>query len=227
VLEFATIEGARTIGLSHKTGSLTPGKEADLITLRTDRLNVFPLNDPIGAVVVGADTGNVDSVFVAGRAMKRNGQLLNVNLERAAGWPSKRAITSCPKRDLSSPSFEQKEAPMPIVNARYVSHVALKTPDVERQAAFYTSVVGLARRSEMPKDGSICAAMRTTTRSCLFPPRRAALITMPWMWATRQRWNPRPAHWTEQASLTRRNGQAKQARDLLSACVILTAIASS
>ncbi len=83
VLEFATIEGARTVGLAHKTGSLTPGKEADIILLRADRLNVFPLNDPIGAVVVGADTGNVDSVFIAGRAMKRNGQLLNVDLDRA------------------------------------------------------------------------------------------------------------------------------------------------
>jgi len=83
VLEFATIEGARTVGLAHKTGSLTPGKEADIIMLRTDRLNVFPVNDPIGAVVTGADTGNVDSVFIAGRAMKHNGQLLNVDLERA------------------------------------------------------------------------------------------------------------------------------------------------
>ncbi len=80
VLEFATIEGARANGLDHKTGSLTPGKEADIILLRTDRLNVTPLNDPIGAVVVGADTSNVDSVFIAGRAMKRNGQLLNVDL---------------------------------------------------------------------------------------------------------------------------------------------------
>lgn len=83
VLEFATIEGARVLGLAHKTGSLTPGKEADIILLRADRLNVFPLNDPIGAVVVGADTGNVDSVFIAGKAMKRNGQLLNVDLDRA------------------------------------------------------------------------------------------------------------------------------------------------
>ncbi len=85
VLEFATIEGARTVGLAHKTGSLTPGKEADIIMLRTDRLNVVPLNDPVGAVVVGADTGNVDTVFVAGQALKRNGQLLNVDLERARG----------------------------------------------------------------------------------------------------------------------------------------------
>ncbi len=83
MLEFATIEGARANGLDSKTGSLTPGKEADIILLRTDRLNVTPLNDPIGAVVIGADTGNVDSVFIAGRAMKRNVQLLNVNLDRA------------------------------------------------------------------------------------------------------------------------------------------------
>jgi len=83
VLEFATIDGARTVGLAHKTGSLTPGKEADIILLRTDRLNMVPLNDPVGAVVVGADTSNVDSVFIAGRAMKRKGQLLNVDLDRA------------------------------------------------------------------------------------------------------------------------------------------------
>ena len=83
VLEFATIDGARTVGLGHKTGSLTPGKEADIIMLRTDLLNVFPVNDPVGAVVTGADTSNVDLVFIAGRAMKRNGQLLNVDLDRA------------------------------------------------------------------------------------------------------------------------------------------------
>jgi cytosine/adenosine deaminase-related metal-dependent hydrolase len=82
VLEFATIEGARANGLDHKVGTLTPGKEADIIMLRTDRINVFPINDPIGAVVWGMDTGNVDSVFVAGKALKRNGQLLGVNLDR-------------------------------------------------------------------------------------------------------------------------------------------------
>ena len=83
VLEFATIEGARVVGLSNKTGSLTPGKEADIIMLRTDRLNVFPVNDPVGAVVTAMDTSNVDSVFIAGQAMKRNGQMLNVDLDRA------------------------------------------------------------------------------------------------------------------------------------------------
>jgi 5-methylthioadenosine/S-adenosylhomocysteine deaminase len=82
VLEFATIEGARANGLEDKVGTLTPGKEADVIMLRTDRINVMPINDPIGAVVWGMDTSNVDSVFVAGKALKRDGQLVGVDLNR-------------------------------------------------------------------------------------------------------------------------------------------------
>ena len=82
LLEFATIEGARANGLEHKTGSLTPGKEADIIMLRTDRPNVFPINDPIGAVVWGMDTSNVDSVWIAGVPKKRNGELLGVDLKK-------------------------------------------------------------------------------------------------------------------------------------------------
>jgi 5-methylthioadenosine/S-adenosylhomocysteine deaminase len=50
--------------------------------LRTDRINVLPINDPIGVVVRGIDSSNVDSVFIAGKARKRNGQLLDVDLNR-------------------------------------------------------------------------------------------------------------------------------------------------
>ena len=82
LLEFATIEGARANGLADKTGSLTPGKEADIIMLRTDRPNVFPVNDPIGAVVWGMDTSNVDSVWIAGELKKRNRELLGVDLKK-------------------------------------------------------------------------------------------------------------------------------------------------
>jgi len=60
-------------------GTLTPGKQADLIMLRTDRMNVTPLNDPAAAVVEGMDTGNVDTVLIAGRVMKRHGELLHVD----------------------------------------------------------------------------------------------------------------------------------------------------
>lgn len=82
VLRWATLEGAKANGLAHKVGTLTPGKQADIVMLRTDRLNVTPLNDPVTAVVAGMDTGNVDTVLIAGRVMKRGGQLLHVD------WPA-------------------------------------------------------------------------------------------------------------------------------------------
>jgi cytosine/adenosine deaminase-related metal-dependent hydrolase len=83
VLEFATIDGARACALDHKVGSITPGKEADLVFIRTDQINVAPLIDPVATVVICADTSNVDSVFVAGRPVKRDGKLLGVDLSRA------------------------------------------------------------------------------------------------------------------------------------------------
>jgi 5-methylthioadenosine/S-adenosylhomocysteine deaminase len=82
VLEYATVEGARANGLDDRIGSLTPGKQADLIMLRTDRMNVTPLNDPVAAVVTSMDTGNVDTVIIAGRVLKRAGRLLHVD------WPA-------------------------------------------------------------------------------------------------------------------------------------------
>ena len=62
MLEFATIEGARANGLDSKIGTLTPGKEADIILLRTDRFNVMPMNNAIGAVVTSMGPSNVDTV---------------------------------------------------------------------------------------------------------------------------------------------------------------------
>ncbi|HEX2031629.1 MAG TPA: amidohydrolase family protein [Actinomycetota bacterium] len=85
VLSWATIEGARANGLDAKTGSLIPGKQADVILLRTDRMNVTPLGDPATAVVTGMDTGNVDTVLIAGHVMKRGGKLLHVDWE-AVKW---------------------------------------------------------------------------------------------------------------------------------------------
>jgi len=75
VIRAGTVEGARVAGVRAVTGSLEPGLQADLIVLRTDRPNVFPINDPIGAVVWGMDTSNVDWVFAAGRVLMREGRL--------------------------------------------------------------------------------------------------------------------------------------------------------
>jgi cytosine/adenosine deaminase-related metal-dependent hydrolase len=80
VLDFATVQGARVAGLSTRIGSLTPGNEADIVLIDTNRLNLMPMNNPYGAIVESAHAGNVDSVFVSGHARKRGGRLLGVNL---------------------------------------------------------------------------------------------------------------------------------------------------
>jgi cytosine/adenosine deaminase-related metal-dependent hydrolase len=82
VLEFATIEGARANGLAGRTGSLTPGKEADLVVFSCAAPNMFPVNDAAATVVKAAHAGNVDSVFVAGVPVKRNGVLLAADFRR-------------------------------------------------------------------------------------------------------------------------------------------------
>jgi cytosine/adenosine deaminase-related metal-dependent hydrolase len=82
VLEFATIDGARTCGIEDRVGSITPGKQADLILLRRDTLNLTPLNDPCGSVVLAAGSGNVDTILVAGKIIKQNGKLISCDLER-------------------------------------------------------------------------------------------------------------------------------------------------
>ena len=75
VIRSATVEGARVAGLGAVTGSLQPGMQADVVVLRTDRPNIFPVNDPIGAVVWGMDTSNVDWVIAGGRVLMRDGAL--------------------------------------------------------------------------------------------------------------------------------------------------------
>ena len=101
VIEFGTIAGARANALEDRIGTLSPGKEADVIMLRKDMINVLPVNNAYGAVVLGMDTSNVDTVFIRGELKKRGGQLVGVDLDlvgrmaadsrdyivRNAGWP--------------------------------------------------------------------------------------------------------------------------------------------
>jgi cytosine/adenosine deaminase-related metal-dependent hydrolase len=82
MVEFATLQGARACGLDDKVGSLAPGKEADVILIRTDSLSLTPMNNPWGAVVYAGHPGNVDTVLVKGRVVKRDGKLLDVDVDR-------------------------------------------------------------------------------------------------------------------------------------------------
>jgi cytosine/adenosine deaminase-related metal-dependent hydrolase len=82
VLGFATINGAHANGLGNLTGSLTPGKKADVIGIRANDVNLFPLNNAIGTVVQGADPRNIEFVLVAGAPVKWGGQVLGLDLDR-------------------------------------------------------------------------------------------------------------------------------------------------
>jgi 5-methylthioadenosine/S-adenosylhomocysteine deaminase len=80
MLELATLGGACAAGLDTKVGSLTPGKQADIALLRCDGLSLRPVRDPVNAVVLQANAGDVDTVLVAGRPVKRAGQLVDIDL---------------------------------------------------------------------------------------------------------------------------------------------------
>ncbi len=82
MLRFATIEGAKDLRLDRKVGTLTPGKEADIIILDAEAINVAPLNNVPGAVVSLMERSNVETVISAGKVRKWKGRLLDVNLRR-------------------------------------------------------------------------------------------------------------------------------------------------
>ena len=82
VLRYATINGAKHLRLDSKTGSLKPGKEADIILLDATHLNVAPINHVPGAVVQLMERSNVETVIVAGKVRKWKGRLLDVDLGR-------------------------------------------------------------------------------------------------------------------------------------------------
>jgi cytosine/adenosine deaminase-related metal-dependent hydrolase len=80
VLECATAGGAACAGLLDKCGTLTPGKEADLVMIRTDDINLYPSNHAVGTVVAAADIRNIDTVIIGGRIRKRGGRMVGVDM---------------------------------------------------------------------------------------------------------------------------------------------------
>jgi cytosine/adenosine deaminase-related metal-dependent hydrolase len=82
VLEFATIEGARCANLDRRIGTLAPSKEADLVVLRADGLDVWPHSNAYGTAANLMNPGHVETVFIAGKVKKWRGRLVGVDLPR-------------------------------------------------------------------------------------------------------------------------------------------------
>jgi 5-methylthioadenosine/S-adenosylhomocysteine deaminase len=78
-LEMATIGGARVLGMKKESGSLEPGKRADMITVRLDRPNAVPLYDPISQMVYALKGDDVRDVMVNGSAVVRDAEILTLN----------------------------------------------------------------------------------------------------------------------------------------------------
>ena len=81
ILELATLDGAKDLGIADRIGSLTPGKRADLILVRTDDLNVAPFINPALLLVQQAQPYNVDTVVIDGRILKHKGELIALDTE--------------------------------------------------------------------------------------------------------------------------------------------------
>jgi cytosine/adenosine deaminase-related metal-dependent hydrolase len=82
VLDFATRQGAVDVGRGDLIGSLTPGKQADIVGIRAEDINNLPLNNAIGTIVQGTDTRNVDTVFIGGHLRKWRGELVGTDIGR-------------------------------------------------------------------------------------------------------------------------------------------------
>ncbi|KRH99095.1 amidohydrolase family protein [Curvibacter sp. PAE-UM] len=95
-LSWVTVEGARMLGQLDRIGTLAAGKQADLVLIRADDLNMQPVHDPVSTVVMQTTLANIDSVMVAGRWKKRHGKLVDVDLapKLAALQASGRKITT-------------------------------------------------------------------------------------------------------------------------------------
>ena len=108
-LEMATVAGARNLGLEDSVGTITPGKRADIVMVRCDALNMMPAPDldPTRLLVLCAQPANVDTVFVDGRVLKRNGRLVDVNVSQvvsqaAASLAGIRQRAKLPPLDLNA-----------------------------------------------------------------------------------------------------------------------------
>jgi cytosine/adenosine deaminase-related metal-dependent hydrolase len=101
LVQLGTLDGAIDLGIADRTGSLTPGKRADIILVRTGDINIAPVGDPYESLVMFAQPRNVDTVIVDGRILRRAGEFTALDhaqvlreaaetaaaLRARAGWP--------------------------------------------------------------------------------------------------------------------------------------------
>jgi 5-methylthioadenosine/S-adenosylhomocysteine deaminase len=80
-LAWTTVQGAKIAGLERRTGSLGVGKAADIVLLSAGDITMYPVRDPVGSIVMQGGVANVDTVLIAGKAMKRNGKLIYPRLK--------------------------------------------------------------------------------------------------------------------------------------------------
>jgi 5-methylthioadenosine/S-adenosylhomocysteine deaminase len=88
VLRAATVNGASAAALETSIGTLTPGKQADIIMVRTNGVGVFPVTNAIGTIVQAVERSDVDTVMVAGALRKRSGKLIGVDIEKLSAEAS-------------------------------------------------------------------------------------------------------------------------------------------
>lgn len=80
IVRLGTLEGARALGMESRIGSIEPGKEADLVMVERDSVNMFPCYNPYSALVYSAERSNVSRVWVAGQELVKDGALTRLNL---------------------------------------------------------------------------------------------------------------------------------------------------
>lgn len=79
-LSWATVHGARALGLADRVGHLAPGMQADLVVIDARALNLWPAHDPIAAALQ-ASIANIEAVMIAGRWRKRHHTLVNTDID--------------------------------------------------------------------------------------------------------------------------------------------------
>lgn len=92
VIQMATINGAKALGIADKVGSLTVGKRADIVLVRADDINMVPFGFVDGMIARNARAANVDTVIIDGRIMKRGGKIVGLDVDTVKGEAARSAF---------------------------------------------------------------------------------------------------------------------------------------